>query len=326
VKINQDEYDLDIFTKTPRGDTGMELESGSHSEDAAGRDFTINGMYILLSNDNGPNKDLHDFYGGMHHLQNGRVECIGDMETKMNEDPKRMMRMVRMISNYGDPKNVTDDDKKKMSKCVGGLGKISPEDIMGEFKKGMDKDDTDTRKYMTIFKDLGMLPSLFPGKDVDEDLPKELTDLGDKEAPIAWVLRGNDADSLEDLGMDKNMMKKIKFLIKSLGVNEDMDADSLSDLTNDFMGSGLSGRKLKDWGTKLGGVEEDVINAFLGHSRSPRVKVYVMDDDGNEEVSKDFIDLVDPFSGEQDKDSVNERKKELEHKNFRKHMEYMRPV
>ena len=117
VKVNEDEFELEIFNKTPRGTDG-DPESGSHSEDSNGRDFTINSMYILLSNDNGPNKDLHDFHGGIHHLSAGKISSIGDLDSKLAEDPKRIMRYVRMLQDYGNPDKVSEEDKEVfMKKC-----------------------------------------------------------------------------------------------------------------------------------------------------------------------------------------------------------------
>lgn len=324
IKVNEDEYELDIFTKTPRGNVGKEPESGTQSEDSAGRDFTINSMYIALTNDNGPNKDLHDFHGGIHHLSGGKIQAVGDMAEKFKEDPSRIMRYVRMVCDYGDPSKISDEDKKCVLKTSGGLGKISPEDIMGEFKKGLNKDDIDPRKYLSIFGDLGLLGSIFPGKEIDSEFPKELSEIGDKHMPLAWMLRNN--EDLDDTGMDDDILKKVKTLVKSLGLSEDIDASGLEDLTTSYMGSGLSGRKLKDWGSKIGGIDEGLIDAFLAHTRSPRVRVFVVRDDGEEGINQDFSDLIDPFNGDVDKEGVNERKRSLEHGNFRKHLEFMRPT
>ena len=104
--------------KTPRGMVDKDLESGTQAEDAAGRDFTINGMYLLLSNDNGPNKELSDFYGGMHHLTSKKVAAIGgDMGSKFKEDPSRILRYVRMLTSYGDPKKVSEEEKEMLKKA-----------------------------------------------------------------------------------------------------------------------------------------------------------------------------------------------------------------
>lgn len=325
LRVNEDEFSLEVFRKTPRGMVPNELEPGTQAEDAAGRDFTINGMYVLLSNDNGPNKELNDFFGGMHHLTSGRVASIGDMKHKFKEDPSRIMRYVRMLSCYGDPKKIPEEEKKTIANSAGGLKKLDKKTVFDEFKKGMDKDDTDPREYMKIFRDLGLLDHLFPGKQIDGNLPKELSEFGDKHMPLAWMLRGNTPDSLDDLGMDKEDMQKIKFLIKSLGVNENMDGNGLTDLIQGYLQSGISGRKLREFTTKLGGMDPSIMDAFLSYAKSPRIKSFQLGEDGVESISPEFQDLIDPFSGEPDHNRMEERKKEMELRNFKRQLEYMRP-
>lgn len=326
LKVNEDEFELDVFMKTPRGNVDKELESGTHGEDAAGRDFTLNGMYILLSADNGPNKELYDFYGGMHHLKSGRVAAIGDMGKKLKEDPSRILRYVRMLTQYGDPSKISDEDKSVIQKSAGGLSKLDRKLVMDEFKKGMDKDDVDTRGYLKTYRDLGLLDQLFPGKAIDTKLPKELSEIGDKHMPLAWMLRMNSPEMLDDLGMDPKDQKKIGFLIKSLTMSDGMDEDTLSDLLQGYTQSGVSSRKLKEFATKVGGLDQGVVDAFLGHAKGPRVNMYETGEDGSEQISGAFADLTDPFTGQPDQTGVEKRKKQMELEGFKKQLKFMRPA
>jgi tRNA nucleotidyltransferase/poly(A) polymerase len=326
LNVNGDEFTMEVFMKTPRGNVDSDLEPGTQAEDAAGRDFTINSLYLALTNDNGPNKELHDFFGGMHHLASGRVAAVGDMKSKFKEDPSRIMRYVRMMSGYGDAKKIPEEEKKTIQMSAEGLSKMDRKAIMGEFKKGLDKDDTDPREYMKLFRDLGLLDHLFPGKQVDADLPKELSELGDKHMPLAWMLRMNDPAALEDLGLDPQDNKKIGFLIKSLGMKEDIDDNSLMDLTNGYTSSGISSRKLREFATKLGGLDPTLMDAFINHAKDSRVKQHKQGDDGQEMLDDNFIDLVDPFDGTPDNKRIEERKRSLEGQNFKKHLSFMRPM
>lgn len=324
IKVNEDEFDLEVFMKTPRGMVDKDPEPGTHAEDAAGRDFTINGMYILLSQDNGPNKELTDFHGGIHHLTGKRVSAIGDMGSKFKEDPSRIMRYVRMLTQYGDASKVPEEEKETIKKSASGLSKLDRKVLMDEFKKGMDKDDVDARGYLKTYRDLGLLDQLFPGKMIDTELPKELSELGDKHMPMAWMLRMNDPSTLEDLGLDKKDLQKLGFLIKSLGINDNMDGNGLSELTTGYLSSGVSSRKLREFTTKLGRIDSAVVDAFLNYAKQPRVKVFLTKEDGSEAISDDFLDLVDPFTGKQDHHEIDERKKTLELSRFRQQIEAMR--
>jgi tRNA nucleotidyltransferase/poly(A) polymerase len=324
IQVNEDKYNLEVFMKTPRGMVDQEPESGTQAEDAAGRDFTINGMYIQLSNDNGPNKDLYDFFGGMHHLKSGKINAIGDLSAKIEEDPSRILRFVRMVTSYGDPKKISDEEKEIIHRNADKVSKLDRKYMMDEFKKGIDRDDVDPRNYLGCCKDLGVLDHLFPGKIIDTNFPKELSELGDKHMPVAFMLRFNNPNSLEDLGMESKDLQKIMFLIKSLGLKDDIDENGLSDLTNNYFTSGVPSRRLRDFAIKLGGLNGDVIDSFLNYVKQPRVKIFVHKD-GNEAISDDFSDLVDPFSGEIDPEMADERRRQLELDSFRKQMQFMRP-
>jgi len=325
IGVNDDTFKLEVFRKTPRGlSGGDDIEPGTQTEDAAGRDFTINGMYILLSNDNGPNKDLYDFFGGMHHIVSGKIHAIGDMETKLEEDPSRILRYIRMLTSYGNPDKVSDDERMMVKKLANKVGGLDRKFVMDEFKKGMDKDDVDPRNYLKCCRDFGVLDHIFPGKLIDPTLPKEMSELGDRHMPLAFMLRMNSPSSLEDLGMDPRDLQKISFLIKTLGLNDNIDANGLADLTTGYLGSGISSRKLRDFGTKLGGLDGGLMDAFVNYTKQPRVKIFVTKD-GENQISDDFADIFDTFSDEIDPEAADERKRQLELNSFHNQLKFMRP-
>lgn len=324
IGVNDDVYDLEVFRKTPRGLMDSDPESGSQSDDASSRDFTINGMYIQLSNDNGPNKDLYDFFGGMHHLAAGKISTIGDMRSKFEEDPSRMLRYVRMVSRYGNPDKISDEDKETVRSLSDRINGLDRKIVMDEFKKGMDKDDVDPRNYLRCCRDVGLLDHMFPGKLLDTSFPTAMSELGDKHMPVAFMLRLNDPSSLNDIGMDSKDLQKVIFLIKSLGLNNNIDADGLADLLTNYLNSGVSSRKLRDFTTKMGGLDGNLVDGFINYTRQPRVTIFVTKD-GNKELSSDFQDIFDPFSDEIDPEAADVRKRELELDSFRNQLKYMRP-
>ena len=329
IVVNGDNFTLDTFKKK-RGKLveGDDPEPGTMADDASSRDFTLNGMYLELGNENGSNDKLSDFHGGIHHMKSGRIVPIGGMKA-MDKRPDKMIRYMRFMHGYGDPKTMSAEDKKYMTDNGHKLGKFGQKHrkyMMSEFKKGMDKEGKDSRDYLKLFRDLGLLDHVFPGKICDTEFPPELSEIGDKQAPMAWMLRMNDSDMLDDLELDAGDVKKIKFLIKSLGMSESMDHNTLDDLLNGYASSGISGRKLREWGTKLGKIDGSVIDAFLAHAKSPRVRHVKMNESGEEVIDPAFQDLFDPFTGQYDHVGLTERRKILELDGFRKHVEFMRPV
>ena len=69
---------------------------GTVEEDVWRRDFTVNALYYRL-------KDFAvlDYVGGMADLNSGTLKLIGDPETRLREDPVRMLRAVRFAVKLG---------------------------------------------------------------------------------------------------------------------------------------------------------------------------------------------------------------------------------
>lgn len=63
---------------------------GSIEEDAARRDFTINGMYYCAERDT-----VFDYLNGLHDIDEGFVRFVGDPLIRYKEDPVRMLRAIR---------------------------------------------------------------------------------------------------------------------------------------------------------------------------------------------------------------------------------------
>ncbi|HUH87597.1 MAG TPA: polynucleotide adenylyltransferase PcnB, partial [Pusillimonas sp.] len=63
---------------------------GTHEQDAARRDFTLNALYY-----DPVKEEVIDYHRGVPDLKNRVVRMIGDPETRYREDPVRMLRAVR---------------------------------------------------------------------------------------------------------------------------------------------------------------------------------------------------------------------------------------
>ncbi len=68
----------------------------SAREDAARRDFTINGMFF-----DPVNRKVIDFVGGQEDLHNGLIRAIGSPRLRFGEDKLRMLRAVRFTAAFG---------------------------------------------------------------------------------------------------------------------------------------------------------------------------------------------------------------------------------
>lgn len=66
---------------------------GTHEEDAARRDFTLNALYY-----DPITEEVIDYHRGVHDLKKRVVRMIGDPETRYREDPVRMLRALRFAA------------------------------------------------------------------------------------------------------------------------------------------------------------------------------------------------------------------------------------
>ena len=69
---------------------------GSPEEDAARRDFTINGMFLDPATG-----EILDFVGGRDDLTAGVIRAIGDPAARFAEDKLRLLRAVRFAARFG---------------------------------------------------------------------------------------------------------------------------------------------------------------------------------------------------------------------------------
>lgn len=66
---------------------------GSVEEDFPTRDFTVNALYY-----DGKTKEIFDFVGGLKHIEQRVLQCIGNPRDRFAEDPCRILRAVRFAA------------------------------------------------------------------------------------------------------------------------------------------------------------------------------------------------------------------------------------
>ena len=82
---------LDVATDGRRADVAF---TEDWVEDAARRDFTINALSMTMDG------IVHDPFGGLDDLDNGRVRFVGDPETRIKEDVLRILRFFRFHGKF----------------------------------------------------------------------------------------------------------------------------------------------------------------------------------------------------------------------------------
>ena len=97
------------------------------SDDVIRRDFTMNGIAYDFDN------EFCDLVGGLQDIKNRTIRCIGNAETRFNEDALRILRAMRFSAVLGF--EIETETKKAIHKCKDLLKNISAERIREEFTK-----------------------------------------------------------------------------------------------------------------------------------------------------------------------------------------------
>lgn len=101
--------------------------SKSLKDDVIRRDFTMNAIAYDFSN------GFCDLVGGLEDIKNETIRCIGDAQTRFNEDALRILRAIRFSSVLGF--TIEENTKNAIHECKDLLKNISAERIRDEFVK-----------------------------------------------------------------------------------------------------------------------------------------------------------------------------------------------
>ena len=122
-------------------------------DDAARRDFTINGMFFdpITSN-------LFDFVGGEADLQQRVLRAIGEPAERFQEDKLRLLRAARFASRF----NLTVEPRTKdaIRAVAMSIRVVSPERIAQEFRKMLIH--SSRAEAMRLCRELGLIEAIFP--------------------------------------------------------------------------------------------------------------------------------------------------------------------
>jgi poly(A) polymerase len=150
---------------------------GSIEDDVWRRDFTCNALYYNIAD-----FSIWDFTNGVNDIQQRHLVLIGDPDTRLREDPVRMLRAVRFAAKLDF--SIVKSVEKSIRKHVDLLSNVPPARLFDEFLKMFQTGFAE--KTFALLRQYGLFGQMFPATDA------ELEADSNYEAFIIAALRNTD--------------------------------------------------------------------------------------------------------------------------------------
>ena len=189
--------------------------TGNLKDDLKRRDFTINAMCLDR------NGDLVDYFGGLEDLNNKLIRCIGDPNTRFNEDALRILRAIRFKVKLGF--EIEKETDKAVFECKDLLKYISAERKKEELLKILNTKDG----FKAINDYLEVFNTFMPFKKCE----RKINNFTSSFYALAYLLRDSECD-LKELKYSKEEINLIKALIHASDIDINDDYQFISCLSS----------------------------------------------------------------------------------------------
>jgi poly(A) polymerase len=142
--------------QTDKGDIIRIDSFGTPEEDALRRDITINGLFYNIAD-----FSIIDYVGGMTDLKRQVIRTIGDPDERFEQDPVRMIRVIRHSARTGFP--IEDQTYQAILRHREEIKKCSPSRLRDEFLRELKEGVAKPSLHLML--QTGLLLSLFPEFD-----------------------------------------------------------------------------------------------------------------------------------------------------------------
>ena len=140
-------------TETEDGELIRKESFGTPEEDALRRDITINGLFYNIAN-----FSIIDYVGGMADLNGRVIRTIGDPDERFQQDPVRMIRVIRHAARTGFP--IEDKTYEAILRHRDEIQECSPSRLRDEFLRELKEGAAKPSLHFML--QTGLLFSLFP--------------------------------------------------------------------------------------------------------------------------------------------------------------------
>ena len=158
LKMEDDDIEIGSFRvdgkgRKPTVELGVTIE-----DDVRRRDLTISAIYFDIEQ----NK-IVDHVGGLNDMAKGLIKMVGDPYKRIDEDPLRILRVIRYATRYDFEIDPATEDAVKKSKLTG----ISRERTVAEMKKAFNE-SIRFRDYLELIYKMGLWSEVLPKMKINE--------------------------------------------------------------------------------------------------------------------------------------------------------------
>lgn len=179
------EYEIATFrTDIGAGRRPEAVQFTTIENDVMRRDLTINALFYDIQSG-----EVVDLVGGLHDLELGIINTVGDPKQRFAEDRLRVMRVIRFAARFGWPIGEATAAAIHEDNNLNG---VSAERIRDEFVRGL-ASAKDESYFYDIIDEFGLWRRIFPGiESIRRDMPEG------KNLPVVMALLfgGNEPEAL----------------------------------------------------------------------------------------------------------------------------------
>lgn len=206
-------------------------------KDVLRRDLSINGLFYDLDK-----RKIIDLVGGIPDLQKKIIRMIGDPKLRIQEDPLRIMRVMRFAFRYGF--QIDDNTKLAIKENKHLLKTVSKERIWEEIKKSFLCFNKSFKNYLEFFNEFDMWDEVFPGSKINT----EIVDCEEFTSYITNLFKYEDTSKLENRmklehKIEGDIASKVVFLIDLLKLSP----DNAFDLYKKKIRCHINNHQIIDW-------------------------------------------------------------------------------
>ncbi len=195
VKVLADPFEFEVATfrsdgRYLDGRHPVEVHYSGDREDAARRDFTINGMFY-----DPVKKEIIDYVDGQRDIKAGLIRAIGNPRDRFEEDKLRLMRAVRFAARFN--YTIEPQTYEAIKERAGEIVQISAERIRDELKKMLT--GPNPLGSLSLLLETGLVKPILPEVTAmaGVEQPKEFHPEGDVLTHTLLLLKNLDRPSFE---------------------------------------------------------------------------------------------------------------------------------